>query len=145
MYYFSTCFLQPTKQHASIKRLFIRLFETCCLIQPTKQVVVLFGHLKQAVFDHSCKTSCFDHLIVRLFDTSLLPCTIQLTKQCASTECLTSYRNNNLVVDATAVAVNSSWIQKENKYHSEHGRKQIGYNNNREPQPLDNTSCQIVR
>jgi hypothetical protein len=30
---------------------------------------------------------------------------------------LTSYRNNNLVVDAASVAVNSSRIQKENKYH----------------------------
>jgi hypothetical protein len=46
---------------------------------------------------------------------------------------------------ATLVAVNSSQIQKENKYHSEHKRKQIGYNNNREPQPLYNTSCWIVR
>ena len=58
---------------------------------------------------------------------------------------LTSYNDNNLVVDATSVAVNSSQIQKENKYHSEHRRKQIGNINNREPQPLDNTSCQIVR
>jgi hypothetical protein len=57
---------------------------------------------------------------------------------------LTSYRINNLVVDATLVAVNSSQIQKENKYHSEHKGKQIGYNNNREPQPLDNTNCRIV-
>jgi hypothetical protein len=58
---------------------------------------------------------------------------------------VTSYRNNNLVVDATLVAVNNSRIQKENKYHSEHRRKQIGYNNNREPQPLDNTpDCQVT-
>jgi hypothetical protein len=49
------------------------------------------------------------------------------------------------VVDATSVAVNSSQIQKENKCHSEHRRKQIGYNSNREPQPLDSTNCQIVR
>jgi hypothetical protein len=58
---------------------------------------------------------------------------------------LTSYRIDNLVVDATSVAVNSSQIQQENKYHSEHKRKQIGYNNNREPQPLDNANCRIVR
>jgi hypothetical protein len=58
---------------------------------------------------------------------------------------LTSYGNNNLVVDATSVAVNSSQIQQEKKYHGEHKRKQIGYNENREPQPLDNTNCRIVR
>jgi hypothetical protein len=32
------------------------------------------------------------------------------------------------VVDATLVAVNSSRIQKEKKYHGEHRRKHIGYN-----------------
>jgi hypothetical protein len=38
---------------------------------------------------------------------------------------LTSYRNDNLVVDATSVAVNSSQIQQENKYHSEHRRNRL--------------------
>jgi hypothetical protein len=56
-----------------------------------------------------------------------------------------NYQYNNLVVDATSVAVNSSQIQKESKYHSEHRRKHIGCNNSREPQPLDNKSCLIVR
>jgi hypothetical protein len=38
---------------------------------------------------------------------------------------LTSYRNGNLVVDATSVAVHSSRIQKENKYHSEHRQNRL--------------------
>jgi hypothetical protein len=60
---------------------------------------------------------------------------------------MTSYRNDNLVVDATSVAVNNSQIQQEKKYRGEHRRKQIGYNDNREPQPLDNTKlpdCQVT-
>jgi hypothetical protein len=39
---------------------------------------------------------------------------------------MTSYRDDNLVVDATSVAVNSSQIQQENKYHSEHKRNRLG-------------------
>ena len=38
---------------------------------------------------------------------------------------MTSYSDDNLVVDATSVAVNSSQIQQENKYHSEHRRNRL--------------------
>jgi hypothetical protein len=38
---------------------------------------------------------------------------------------LTSYSDNNLVVDATAVAVNDPQIQQENKYQCGHKRKQM--------------------
>jgi hypothetical protein len=49
----------------------------------------------------------------------------QINKSRSRLANLTSYRNNNLVVDATLVAVNSSQIQKENKYHSEHRENRL--------------------
>jgi hypothetical protein len=94
-----------------------------------------FASLTQKfTFDHYC--AFFSRVLItwkcmanRLLPIKSLPIFLQALP--AQSSKLTSYNDNNLVVDAVAVAVKDPQIQQEKKYQCGHKRKQMIKQNNR--------------